>query len=85
MHSEDDNEYVELYMHIAKLIEANHDWAVWHPREVNRMDKDDRSWITSENNRGGEGGHKVMLQMETSVLTNGQSLWRWIDNRCDAI
>ena len=55
MHSEDDNEYVELYMHIAKLIEANHDWAVWHPREVNRMDKDDRSWITSENNHGREG------------------------------
>lgn len=44
LHTEDSNEYVELYMHIAKLIEANHDWAVWHPEEVNKMDKDERSW-----------------------------------------
>jgi len=36
-HVEDNDEYVELYMHIANLIQGNHQWAVWHPEEVNNM------------------------------------------------
>jgi len=39
IHSEDNDEYVELYMHIAKLIEGNREWAIWHPEEVNKMPK----------------------------------------------
>ena len=36
-HVENNDEYVELYMHITKLIEGNHEWAIWHPEEVNKM------------------------------------------------
>jgi hypothetical protein len=38
-HVEDNDEYVELYMHIANLLQGNHEWAVWHPEEVNKMKK----------------------------------------------
>jgi len=38
-HTEDSDEYAELYMHIANLIQGNYQWAVWHPEEVNKMKK----------------------------------------------